>query len=169
MASLVYEAYNRALYEHRDDTPSYEQQEYVRSYAIGTDHQYETVGRDLSTLKQIHVNDSEENRREFNRRFNDLIHRHSEAWHNDKTPPAERNASFYAHRYRMFFHSLMLLLETFPDVGDRKLYWSIVHAWQSYRELCAYHAGMTPADYWKHNDPDADKKKDEDYRWRFCS
>ena len=42
MAAIT-EAFNRALYNHHDgtDEPSYLQQEYIRSYAVGTDHQFE--------------------------------------------------------------------------------------------------------------------------------
>ena len=39
MASLSKEAYNRALYDHNHDETSYELQERLRSYVIGTDHQ----------------------------------------------------------------------------------------------------------------------------------
>gem|GEM_PF-6568814 len=50
MAAIT-EAFNRALYSHHDgtDEPSYAQQEFIRSYAIGTDHQFEddsTIVRD---------------------------------------------------------------------------------------------------------------------------
>ena len=39
MASLSKEAYNRALCDHNHDKTSYELQERLRSYVIGTDHQ----------------------------------------------------------------------------------------------------------------------------------
>ena len=167
MSTLNAESFFRALYSHSDYVPSYEQQERTRSYAIGTDHQYETMGKDLSTIKQIHVKDAEEIRKEFNRRFNAIVLKHTALWHNDKTPLRERNRFYYAYRYRKYFGELVKLMEIFPDVGNRILYRSIVDSWTRYRELCAYYTGMTPADYWRPHDLEGYRKKDDEYHWHF--
>lgn len=166
MAGFYTAAFNRALYgDSNDYSPSYEQQEYRCSYVIGTDHQYEHAGRDLSTVKQLHVNDSDEIRREFNRRFNAIIAKHTEIWHNDNTPAPERNRAYYAHRYRLYFYDIMRLLEEFPDAGSNAFYWSVVHSWERYRELCAYYAGMSAADYWSLYD--FKRENDNAYHWHF--
>ena|GEM_PF-5641895 len=143
MASINRENFLRALYVHHDgaDEPSYAQQEFIRAYAIGTSDQWEgdsidSIREQMSKpLDQIHVNDSEENRAEFNRRFNYIINYHANLWHNDNTPFKDRNRAFYAYRYFRLFDDIMRLLEKFPDAGSNKNYWSIVHTVQRYKKI----------------------------------
>ncbi len=142
MAAIT-EAFNRALYNHHDgtDEPSYLQLEAIRSFAIGTSDQWEGESIDsirvqmAKPLDQIHVNDSEVNRTEFNRRFNYIINYHSNLWHSDNTPSKNRNRAFYAYRYMRLFQDIMHLLEKFPDAGSRKEYWGIVQAYRWYRNI----------------------------------
>ncbi len=119
----------------------YLQQEQKLAYVNGTDDQWE--GQSIDSLHrqmaepifQLRVNDSEDNRREFNRRFNIIVKTHTELWHNDDTPVKKRNRAYYAERYYMFFADVMRLLEKFPDAGSNAEYWSIVDTVRRYRKI----------------------------------
>ena len=63
MASLAKEAYNRALYDHNHDEASYEQQEIIRSYAIGTDHQLDDDA--VTVRKALYGNSAPKDRDAF--------------------------------------------------------------------------------------------------------
>ena len=123
-----------------DDADAYVKLEYMRSFANGTSDEWEgdsidSLRRQLNQpLVQSHVNDSEDNRREFNRRFNLIINTHSELWRKDSTPIKDRNRAFYSCRYYRLFDDIMRLLEKFPDVGSNDDYWHIVATVKRYRD-----------------------------------
>ena len=123
-----------------EDADFYIQQEYMRSYTNGTSDQFE--GDSIDSIREqlsqpyvgVRAGDTDENRKEFNRRFNLIINTHSEQWNEDTTPSEHRDRAFYAYRYFRLFDDIMRLYEKFPDVGSDKDYWHIVATVKRYRD-----------------------------------
>lgn len=138
-------AFLSALHEHRDAEPSYLQMQARLAYVNGTDDQWE--GDSIDSLREqlskpyvgLHKGDSEDTRKEFNRRFNEIINYHSELWHNDDAPSKDRDRAFFAYRYFRLFDDIMRLFEKFPDVGSDDDYWHIVATVRRYRDFYDKH------------------------------
>ncbi len=148
-------------------------QDAVTGYVNGCADQFEWNHTHRSNSPTWHarkpklVHESDENKAAFNLAFNNFINRFNERRRADKTPPAMRNRSYYADLYRIYFDGLCDLFREFPDAISREDYDALEQSYQRYRELCAYFAGMSPADYWRLYDWDSYKKNDDDYNWRY--
>ena len=114
----------------------------VTGYVNGSADQFEYNYDADSNVKRnfyyatFHVRDSEENRKEFNRRFNAIIEYHSKL-HRDATPEERTDRGYYHWRYFSFYLDIMKLLELFPDAAPDD-YTAVVQAVKSYRDKNFY-------------------------------
>lgn len=150
----------------------YLQLQRMDAYVNGTQDQYrddaDCVRENLRNCYYVpkHVSDNEENRNEFNRRFNRIISDHATCWKDWSIQ--DRNRAFFAYKYMRLFQDLMVLLEKFPDAGSREDYYAVVHNYFHYCEEYEYCMGKTPHQY-------ADShgwavfSKESDYRWEHCT